>query len=72
MQQRVTGKRRVKVDVDSSLNLEHVPFPLGGTAALVPPYPAYKNNDAFSIFIDTLDLFSNTLPNIAFLDFTRL
>ena len=38
MQQRVTGKRRLKVGIDSWSKLEYLSFPFGGTAALVPPY----------------------------------
>ncbi len=40
MQQRLTDKGWFKVDVDSGPNLDYAPLPFGGTAALVPPYPA--------------------------------
>ncbi|MCF6258320.1 MAG: hypothetical protein L3J98_11765 [Gammaproteobacteria bacterium] len=40
LQQRLTGKWPLKVDIDSKSNLEYVPCPFGGTATLVPPYPA--------------------------------
>jgi len=42
LQQRLTGKWPLKVDIDSESNLECVPCPFGGTATLVPPYPASK------------------------------
>jgi len=40
LQQRLTGKRPLKVDIDSKSNPGYVPCLFGGTATLVPPYPA--------------------------------
>jgi len=40
------GKLQVKVDVDNWSNLEYVPFPFGGTATLVPPYPVTTESPA--------------------------